>query len=121
MAATCSATRRDGSPCQGPVLDDAGLCWAHSPAVAAKRAEKRRLGGANRATNKRLDRLMPASLKPAIALLYQALEEVHRGDLDARNAGAMAALAGAIARLYQTGVLEDRVSALEQANGVRRA
>jgi hypothetical protein len=61
----------------------------------------------------RVQRLIPASLKPTIGELFVALEEVHAGTLDPRQAGAMAALAGAIARLYQVGVLEERIAVLE--------
>jgi hypothetical protein len=89
------------------------LCFGHDPAMREKRLAASRRGGENKATAKRLDRLVPASLKPTIATLFEALEEVHRGDLDPRAAGAMAALAGAIARLYSVGVLEERIAALE--------
>jgi BMFP domain-containing protein YqiC len=49
-----------------------------------------------------------------IGNLLNALDEVHRGDLDPRQASAMAALAGAVTRAYTTGVLESRIEALEQ-------
>jgi hypothetical protein len=52
-----------------------------------------------------------------IASLLGALDEVHRGDLDPRQASAMAALSGAIVRAYAVGVLEDRVAALEGTAG----
>jgi hypothetical protein len=46
-------------------------------------------------------------------LLFDVLGEVHRGELDPRAATAMAAVAGAITRLYQAGVVEDRITELE--------
>jgi hypothetical protein len=52
-----------------------------------------------------------------IGSLLDALDEVHRGDLDPKQASAMAALAGAITRAYSVGVLEDRVAALEGTTG----
>jgi len=54
-------------------------------------------------------------MRPALALLFQALEEVHRGELDPRQAGAMAAVAGAIVKIYQIAEIEPRLAALEQA------
>jgi predicted P-loop ATPase len=48
-----------------------------------------------------------------IGSLLAALDEVHAGTLDPRQAGAMASLAGAITRAYSVGVLEDRLAALE--------
>lgn len=65
----------------------------------------------------RLDRLLPATLRPMIGNLLDALDEVHAGTLDPRQASAMASLAGAIVRAYSVGVLEDRVAALEGTAG----
>jgi hypothetical protein len=117
MASTCTATRRDGRPCQTQVVGGSRFCFAHDPDLAAKRAEAHSRGGRNRATSRRLDRLVPASLKPALALMFATLEETHRGELDPRTASAMAAVAGAIVRLYQVGTLEERLAALEERAG----
>ena len=95
QAGTCSAVRRDGQPCTGPVLGEGSLCWAHDPALAARRAAKRRLGGQNRATAKRLGKLMPARLAPVFQRLERVLEETHNGTLDPKVATAMAAVARA--------------------------
>jgi hypothetical protein len=57
-----------------------------------------------------------------IAALLDALDEVHRGDLDPKRASAMAALSGAVTRAYGVGILEERVQALEgQQEGSRTA
>jgi hypothetical protein len=50
-----------------------------------------------------------------IGSLLDALDEVHAGDLDPRQASAMASLAGAITKAYGVGVLEERLTALETA------
>ena len=121
MPATCQATRRDGQACETPVVADSCFCFAHDPDLAAKRTEARRQGGRNKSHAARVQRLVPASLKPTIATLFTALEEVHAGTLDPKAAGAMAALAGAIARLYSVGVLEERIAALEAAEDHRGA
>src|SRR5215217_5118776 len=112
MAAICEATRRDGHPCETPVVADSCFCFAHNPDLAAKRTEARRQGGRNKAREIRVQRLVPASLKPTIATLFDALQQVHEGTLEPRQGAAMAALAGAIARLYSVGVLEERIAAL---------
>ena len=117
MPIVCQATRRDGRPCKTPVVADSCLCFAHNPDLAAKRTEARRQGGRNKARINRVQRLVPASLKPTIAVLFTALEEVHTGGLDPKQGQAMAALAGAIARLYSVGVLEERIAALEARSG----
>ena len=71
-------------------------------------------------TRARLDRLLPATLRPMIGSLLDALDEVHAGTLDPRQASAMASLAGAITKAYGVGVLEERLTALEdQREGAR--
>jgi hypothetical protein len=40
LVSTCTATKRDGSPCTLPSYGSDGLCWAHDP----KNAERRRRG-----------------------------------------------------------------------------
>ncbi len=111
--AACRATRKDGRPCASAIVLESGYCPMHDPARQRAVAAGRVRGGQNKATGARLDRLVPSSLRPVIAGLLDALDEVHRGDLDPKRATAMAALAGAIVRAYSVGVLEDRVAALE--------
>jgi hypothetical protein len=116
----CTGTRKDGTPCGVAVMGSGTLCYAHDPARSAERDQARRKGGANSATRARLDRLVPATLRPMIGSLLDALDEVHAGKLDPRQASAMASLAGAITKAYGVGVLEERVQALEdQREGTR--
>lgn len=113
----CAGTRRDGAPCAAAVMGPGVWCYAHDPARATERDQARRKGGTNSATRARLDRLVPATLRPMIGSLLDALDEVHAGTLDPKQATAMASLAGAIVRAYSVGVLEDRVAALEGTAG----
>ena len=113
----CTGTRRDGTPCAAAVVGTGTLCYAHDPARATARDQARRKGGTNSATRARLDRLLPATLRPMIGRLLEALDEVHAGTLDPKQASAMASLAGTIVRAYSVGVLEDRVAALEGTTG----
>ncbi len=121
-AKQCAGTRKDGTPCTARVMGRGAYCFAHDPAKTAQRDQARRKGGQGRATRARLDRLVPATLRPMIGDLLEALAEVHAGELDPKRAAAMAALAGAITRAYSVGVLEERVQALEsQQEGQERA
>ncbi len=113
----CAAQRKDGTPCTATVMGTGTLCYAHDPARAVERDQARRKGGANSNNRTRLDRLVPASLRPMLGSLFDALNEVHAGELDPRQASAMASLAGAITKAYGVGVLEERLTALEQAQG----
>jgi hypothetical protein len=97
------------------------LCFAHSPTTADKRHAARAQGGRNKATPARLSKLMPPTLRPVLDLLYTALEEVHAGELDPRQATAMGTLASAIGRLYEAAELEARLEALESVLEPERA
>ena len=112
----CAGTRKDGAPCTARVMGEGEFCFAHAPEREAERRAARERGGKGKATARRLDKLVPATLKPVVGTLLDALEEVHQGSLDPKRASAMAALAGSIGRLYQTGVLEERLAALEAAH-----
>ena len=57
---------------------------------------------------------MPPRLVPVWDLLEAALGQVHRGELDARQAQAMASLAGAMVRVLTAGEVEERVRRLEE-------
>ena len=113
----CTGTRKDGTPCTATVMGAGAYCFAHDPARSHERDAARRKGGVHSATRHRVDRLVPAILRPMIGSLLDALDEVHAGTLDPKQASAMAALAGAVTRAYGVGVLEDRVAALEGTAG----
>ncbi len=118
----CAGTRKDGTPCTATVMGAGAYCFAHDPTRRAERDAARRKGGVNSATRHRVDRLVPATLRPMIGSLLDALDEVHAGTLDPKQASAMAALAGAVTRAYGVGILEERVQTLEeQREGGRSA
>jgi hypothetical protein len=111
--ATCTAPKRDGSRCTTRIVGDSSYCFAHDPTLAAKRAEANARGGRNKRRTRRLQRLLPETLKPVVVLLLDAIEEVHRGELAPAQASAIAALSSALVRVYSTGQLEERLAALE--------
>jgi hypothetical protein len=45
LTSTCTATKRDGSPCTLPSTGPNGLCWAHDPANAERRRRGQSRGG----------------------------------------------------------------------------
>ena len=116
-ATACNAVRRDGQPCRSPVVLPSGFCPLHDP---ERQAAVRSAGGRAKSRGARLDRLVPASLKPTLGLLLTAIEEAYEGSLPPARASAMASLAGAAVRLYQVGVLEERLDKLEQAHAESR-
>ena len=117
----CLAPRKDGQPCPVTVLVDGRYCFAHSPKLHAGRTEARRRGGRNRATAVRLRGLMPPRLAPVFDRLEAALEETHTGELDPKQAQAMAALARAMVAVLTSGELEERLRRLEETTRVEPA
>src|SRR3712207_3965371 len=111
----CRATKHNGQPCGSVVVLASGYCFLHDPDRHADARSASTKGGQGKSRLARAERLVPSSLRPTIGTLFAALEEVHRGALEPKQAQAMAALAGAIARLYSVGVLEERIAALEAA------
>ena len=111
----CSATRRDGTPCTNRIIvdPDTQRCFAHSERRADQRREAHAKGGRSKSSTARAQRLVPGTLRPVLALLLKTLNETHGGDLDPKVAGALAAVAGAIVKVYQAGVVEDRLAELE--------
>lgn len=115
----CSATRKDGQPCEA-VATKSGRCLAHDPDLETKRQQARRRGGQNKARIARLGKLVPPRLVVVYGHLEEALSEVHEGKLDPRIAQAMSSLASAMVKVLTSGELEMRVRALEErqfANG----
>ena len=122
----CRAVRRDGQRCRSTVVLPSGYCAMHDPERQGEVAAARTRGGKQKATTARLDRLVPTTLKPVLATLLEALDEVRgEGDTPPRlsppQANAMASLAGAIVKVYQAGTLEERLQALEQAHADGRS
>ena len=113
MASTCTATKRDGSPCTLPSNGPEGLCWAHDP----KNAERRRRGQSRGGKNKPSKEL--AGIKQRLSDLA---DDVLAGEVDK---GA-AAVAGQLLNTYIRAVsvelkareqleLIERLEALEAA------
>src|SRR3712207_6087627 len=83
---TCSANKKDGTPCGLPPNGPDGLCWAHSPANAAARRRSQSRGrrsNANtetRAVKKRMDELtakvLAGDVEPAVSHAVVALQNI---------------------------------------------
>ena len=89
MASTCTATKRDGSPCTLPSNGPNALCWAHDP----KNAERRRRGQSRGGRNK------PSREIVAIrARLSDLAEDVLAGRVDRADAAVAGQLLGTVIR-----------------------
>lgn len=115
----CKSRTRNDEPCRGFAMED-GYCFSHSPALEKKRLEARARGGKNSARAARLKGLVPPRLIPVYDRLETALEEVHGGKLESKQATAMAALARAMVAVLTSGELEERVRDLETSIGGKK-
>ena len=111
---TCNATRRDGSPCTSPLVGASGPCFAHDRDRQAEMREARVRGGRGKGRLARVEKLVPGTLRPVLALLLDALEQTHRGELDPKIATAVAALAGAVVRVYTSATVEQQIADLQE-------
>ena len=118
----CAGTRADGQPCTSAAVGASGYCFSHDPDRAAERDDARRRGGENRSNSARLRGLVPPRLLATFDTLETALQEVHTGSLDPRQASAMAAVARAMVAVLTSGELEQRVRDMEgKLAGAQRA
>jgi hypothetical protein len=113
----CADTRLDGQPCGGPVLGTGTFCFAHDPEKRAAREAARQKGGQRSASIARIHRLVPPRLVTVYDALEEALGQVHRGELAAGRAIAMASLARAMVAVLQAGEVEQRLRELEGRAG----
>ena len=112
----CKSKTQAGEPCRGFAMED-GYCFSHSPALEKKRLEARARGGKNSARAARLRALVPPRLMPVYDRLEKALEEVHGGKLESKQAQAMASLARAMVAVLTSGELEERLRDVESRIG----
>ena len=119
MASTCTATKRDGSPCTLPSYGSDGLCWAHDP----KNAERRRRGQSRGGKTKPSKELVG---------IKQRLSDLADDVLEGRQDKGVAAVASQVLNVYLRAVsvelkvneqleLTERLEALEEVLKGRRA
>jgi hypothetical protein len=112
LTSTCTATKRDGSPCTLPSNTPSGLCWAHDP----KNAERRRRGQSRGGKNKPSRELVG---------IKQRLSDLAEDVLEGKQDKGVAAVVSQILNVYLRAVsvemkvkeqleLIERVEALEE-------
>jgi hypothetical protein len=111
----CDARTKGGAPCRATPTGS-GLCFAHDPALSDKRQQARRRGGSNSAHRVRFSSAMSPLLADVLDFIITAMRDVTGGGLDHRRAQAVAALAGAAVRTYESGSLEQRLRDLEEGD-----
>lgn len=129
----CKATRKDGQPCAAQAQADREFCFFHDPDKFEEAKAAQVKGGAvgQRAT------LDPTAVKPwrgqdgaitvlhtptvgdLLNLLSDTVDEVRTGRVDPKVANAVGYLTGIMLKCLQYDLLEERLTALEEAVGVK--
>jgi hypothetical protein len=113
--ARCSAYKRDGTRCTLQAEDQQGVCWAHDPKNAEQRRRRASKGGKAKASK---------VVKGLLELLEDLTIRVVEGKLETSKGAVANQLIGTRIRLleYERRLkeleeLEERLAALEQAQG----
>jgi hypothetical protein len=103
------------------IVLSSGRCAMHDEDRQAEVAAMRAKGGRSKSRIARVEKLVPATLRPVLSLLLDSLEETRRGEMDPKIAGALAALAGAVVRVYSSATVEQQIADLQdQVDRMRR-
>ncbi len=112
---SCPGICKDGRRCRA-TPGRSGFCFVHDPGLEEKRNDARRQGGRNSAWKVRLER-SEGSLKPISDLLCGALEDICNGGLEPPRAQALARLIAVYLKVRESGLVDDRLKALEEIVG----
>jgi hypothetical protein len=91
-----------------------GFCFAHDPERRADRQSASARGGQGKSRIARVERLVPSTLRPVLALLLDVLAEAREGTIPPAQANAVATVAGAIVKVYGSATLEQQIADLHE-------
>ena len=97
----CSASKVSGNPCTAIVVTGRQYCVGHLPESSDGRAK----GGEQSSALARLQKYIPKDLKELKTDLFKALDDVHKERISPQQGAAMATIANAIIRVYETAEL----------------
>lgn len=123
MTKKCESRKKNGRPCRANAQIGRDTCVFHDPAKAEDGHRARRAGG--------LTRSRPAAVLPPTTpdhplakatdvskLLADSINQLRRGELDARIANAIGYLASVQLRSFEQGMIEDRLAKVEERLGL---
>ena len=97
----CSATRSNGNQCKATAVAGQLQCIGHLPNAEANRS----LGRVAASPLARLQKFIPQDLRELKTDLYKALDDVHKQRISPQQGAAMATIANAIIKVYETAEL----------------
>jgi hypothetical protein len=123
MPNRCQFRKQDGKPCGANAQSGKKFCVFHDPSKAEDGRRARREGGINRT---RTAVVLPPQT-PTVPLrnqleiatfLAETINQVRRGELDARTANTLGFLANTLSRVLDQGETEDRLARIEARLGL---
>ena len=104
----CEFVKANGERCRGFALPNKAMCWFHEPSIAKERTEARRSGGKTRSKGAATlpadaDDLPLKTTEDVKAALAVTINQVRRGELDAKIANALGYLMAALLRALEPG------------------
>ncbi len=126
MLNKCQSRTRNGSECKATAQAGKDVCVFHDPEQAAIVRQARRAGGVKRSSR---TRVLPADTPDVVlknasdisGLLTDSINQLRRGQLDARIANGIGYLASIQLRSFEQCSTEKRLSMLEASLGLVRA
>lgn len=123
MVDKCSAITRAGNQCRSKPLPGKTWCMSHDPALADKRREANRAGGAARSNARRAAKAWAAIGKEIgnedlPAILRSCMVAVRDKSMEPNQANAIATLARTSVQITGDLELEARIQELEKAAGM---
>jgi hypothetical protein len=123
MTKKCQFRKKNGQRCGANTQIGRETCVFHDPAKAEDGRRARRAGGITRS---RLAAVLPrhtpdhplARATDVSMLLADSINQLRRGELDARVANAIGYLASVQLRSFEQGMIEDRLAKVEERLGL---
>ena len=111
---TCTAMTKKHTPCPNRPLPGKSTCFVHTPELVGRLREANRQGGLNKRTERRIAKRMPEDLKDTLATLYRVMAAVESGEMEPARASAIAAVSRAVVAVYESALVEAKISELEE-------
>ena len=109
----CHGTNKRGESCGARPIKGRPWCLKHDPGLENQRREWNREGGHRSSNASRAAKRIPADIRAVLDDLYETLAELRSGTLPKGRATEVAAVAGAIVRVYEVASVESRLDRIE--------
>jgi len=122
--AQCEFDKTNGQRCRAPALTGSKRCFFHAPAEAAKRKEAQSAGGLASSEGRStwewepVEPLALATIEDIVKLMTEQLNELRGLEPSPRKATSLFYGIGVLLRLYETLVLNRRLTEIEAFLGV---